>query len=61
MGDWCDSRNHTLKQKARWHVETNVWWCYRKIFVAVILDYLVRLLDYLGLMGDPIFLLISER
>ena len=39
--------------RLRQHFETDVWWGYRKIFIEVICEQLVRLLDYRGLMGDP--------
>jgi hypothetical protein len=55
MGDWCDSRNHTMKRRARKPFCKMEVMAAQQIFIAVIRECFFALLTLGGLMGAPMF------
>jgi hypothetical protein len=53
MGDWCDSRNHTMKRRARKPFCKMEVMAAQQIFIAEIRECFFALLTLGGLMGDP--------
>ena len=46
MGDWCDSRNHTTKQRVRNRSAKCGRWPSQQTFIALVCEYVVCTVDY---------------